>query len=59
MIAAHHHVVDGTRLQADQRLEADVVIVGSGAGGGVAAELLAKSGLRVIMLETGPLQLGR
>ncbi len=59
MIAAHHHVVDGTRLQTDQRLEADVVIVGTGAGGGVAAELMAKSGLRVIMLETGPLQLGR
>lgn len=59
MIAAHHHVVDGTRLQTDQELEADVVIVGTGAGGGVAAELMASSGLRVIMLETGPLQLSR
>ena len=26
MIAAHHHVVDGARLQTDQQLEADVVI---------------------------------
>ncbi len=59
MIATHHHVVDGTRLQTDQRLEADVVIVGTGAGGGVAAELMARSGLRVIMLETGPLQVSR
>ncbi|MCZ6560945.1 MAG: GMC family oxidoreductase [Gammaproteobacteria bacterium] len=59
MIAAHHHVVDGARLQTDQQLEADVVIVGTGAGGGVAAELLARSGLRVIMLETGPLQVAR
>lgn len=32
----------------------DAVIVGSGAGGGMAGYVLAKSGLKVLMLEAGP-----
>jgi choline dehydrogenase-like flavoprotein len=35
-------------------LEADVVVVGSGAGGGVVASMLAEGGRSVIVLEAGP-----
>ncbi|MRX08913.1 GMC family oxidoreductase [Pseudoduganella sp. FT25W] len=55
-LAAGWHVTDCARLQADQTLEADVVIVGSGAGGGVTAEILALSGLKVIIVEEGALK---
>jgi choline dehydrogenase-like flavoprotein len=48
--------VDASELTADQRFEADVVIVGSGAGGGVSAEILARAGLSVIIVEEGPLR---
>jgi choline dehydrogenase-like flavoprotein len=49
-------IVDAARLDGDRDDEADVVIVGSGAGGGIAAEILARSGLRVIVVEEGPLR---
>lgn len=39
-----------------QALECDVLIVGSGAGAGITAELLAKAGLRLIIVEEGPLR---
>ena len=39
--------------QGDLTLEADVCIVGSGAGGATAAAILAEAGLDVIVLEEG------
>lgn len=52
-------VIDGARATADGDLSADVVIVGSGAGGGVTAEILALSGLSVVIVEEGALQSSR
>jgi len=49
------NVTDGATLTENQTVEADVVIVGTGAGGGTTAEILAKSGLSVILVEEGRL----
>ncbi|MGQ0709036.1 MAG: GMC family oxidoreductase N-terminal domain-containing protein [Rhodoferax sp.] len=38
------------------RIECDVAIVGSGAGAGITAELLTKVGLKVVLIEEGPLR---
>ncbi|MBV1920264.1 MAG: FAD-binding protein, partial [Pseudomonadales bacterium] len=46
----------GSQLAEDLTLEADVVIIGTGAGGGTAGEILSKAGLKVILVEEGPLK---
>ena len=46
-------VVDLAQPGADESIEADVVIVGSGAGGAAAARTLASRGLAVVILEAG------
>ncbi|MDG5501004.1 GMC family oxidoreductase [Marinobacter sp. BGYM27] len=48
-------VTDATRLTESRTLEADVVVIGTGAGGGTTAEILASAGLSVIMVEEGKL----
>lgn len=55
-LASGWHHIDGSHLDAPTTLEADVVIVGSGAGGGVSAEILTQAGLSVIIIEAGPLK---
>jgi len=48
-------VIDGRTVSADRTLEADVVIIGTGAGGAVSAEILTQRGLKVILIEAGKL----
>jgi len=49
-------ITDASELTSSLELEADVVIVGTGAGGGTAAETFSKAGLSVVLLEAGPLK---
>ena len=55
-VAAGWQVTDASTLQTSRTLEADVVIIGSGAGGGITAELLARAGLAVLIVEEGGLK---
>ncbi|MCL6418110.1 GMC family oxidoreductase [Aestuariirhabdus haliotis] len=55
-IASGWKVHSGARFEQDQVFEADVVIIGSGAGGGTSAEILARAGLRVLIIEEGLLR---
>ena len=52
-------VVDTASADIASRYECDVAIVGTGAGGGISAEILARSGLSVVMIEEGPLRSSR
>ena len=54
-LASGWKVIDASKLAADAAYEADVAIVGSGAGGGTAAEILSSAGLEVLLVEEGPL----
>ena len=47
---------NGAALDNDLTLDADVAIIGSGAGGGTTAEILSAAGYKVLLIEEGPLK---
>lgn len=49
-------VLGGPHGELPPALTCDVAIVGSGAGAGITAELLARAGLKVVLVEEGPLR---
>jgi len=49
-------VIDAGDYQQSTTIEADVAIIGTGAGGGTTAEILTKAGLKVLLIEEGPLK---
>lgn len=53
------HAVNAGSLKSNQQIECDVVIVGTGAGGGTTAEILTQAGLKVVLVEEGPLRTSR
>ena len=60
-IARGWKVIDGATLALDpmKTFEADVAIIGTGAGGGTTAEILSAAGLKVLLLEEGGLRSSR
>ncbi len=55
-IARGWKVSGGALGPVAEKIICDVAIIGSGAGAGITAELLAKAGLQVLMVEEGPLK---
>ncbi|CAA0124675.1 putative GMC-type oxidoreductase [BD1-7 clade bacterium] len=49
-------VTDANTLTPDTKIDADVLIIGSGAGGGISAGILSQAGFKVVILEEGPLK---
>jgi choline dehydrogenase-like flavoprotein len=58
-LAAGWKVTRGSQLERDLVVEADVAIVGTGAGGGVTADVLSAAGLDVVLIEEGALRSSR
>ena len=55
-LASGWQVIDAATLREDRVIEADVAIIGTGAGGGVTAEILTLAGLKVVLIEEGALK---
>ncbi len=56
LLSSHPNHIDLSRQQAPEVVEYDIIIIGSGAGGGIAAEIFSNAGLSVCLIEEGPLK---
>jgi choline dehydrogenase-like flavoprotein len=50
-MTANH--LDASQFTTDRHFDTDIVIIGSGAGGGIAAEQFTQAGFKVLLLEEG------
>ena len=55
-LARGWRVLGGPHKTAPETIECDVVIIGSGAGAGITAQLLSAAGLKLVIVEEGPLK---
>ena len=55
-LARGWQVMGGASAKPPEKITCDVAIIGSGAGAGITAELLTKAGLKVVIIEEGPLK---
>jgi choline dehydrogenase-like flavoprotein len=58
-LARGWRVLGGTHAALPATIDCDVAIVGSGAGAGITAELLSAAGLKLVLIEEGPLKSSR
>lgn len=58
-LARGWRVFGGAHTAAPALIDCDVAIVGSGAGAGITAELLSAAGLKLVIIEEGPLKSSR
>jgi len=58
-LARGWRVLGGARGAPPAEIHCDVAIVGSGAGAGITAELLSAAGLKLVIVEEGPLKSSR
>jgi choline dehydrogenase-like flavoprotein len=58
-LARGWHAYDASTFTSNRVFDCDVAIVGTGAGGGTAAEILSAAGLKVVLVEEGPLRSSR